>query len=159
MLPIKVILHPTDFSEQASYGFQLACALARDYQARLILLHVYAPPPVVYGEFGAAPPDPGDMMDSLRERLAQLKPLGEDILIERFVVEGHPPTEIARLAEEMEADLIVLGTHGRSGLGRLLMGSVAEQVMRKASCPVLTVRMPMAHLAGAATPTEPAAVS
>ncbi|MCI0461374.1 MAG: universal stress protein [Gemmataceae bacterium] len=158
MLPIKVILHPTDFSEQANNAFQLACSLARDYRARLILLHVFTPPSTVYGEFGAVPPETGDLMDSYRARLAQVKPAPENIVVERFVIEGHPPTEIVRLADEMEADLIVLGTHGRTGLGRLLMGSVAEVVMRKAPCPVLTVKMPMPHMAEAETPAEPAAV-
>src|SRR5262245_6192303 len=120
MLPIKVILHPTDFSEQARCGFQLVCALARDYGARLVLCHVNAPPPAVYGEFGIAPPEPGEAVGPLRERLANIKPPAETIPVERWVVEGHPPTEIVRLAEEVKADLIVMGTHGRTGLGRLL---------------------------------------
>ena len=66
MLPIKTILHPTDFSEQAGYGFQMACALARDYGARLVVCHVYQPPPVVYGEFGVVPPPPSDAPETLR---------------------------------------------------------------------------------------------
>jgi len=61
-------------------------------------------------------------------------------LVERFVVEGHPPTEIAHIAREMEADLIVMGTHGRTGMAHLFMGSVAERVVRTAPCPVLTLR-------------------
>jgi nucleotide-binding universal stress UspA family protein len=148
MLPIKTILHPTDFSDRAEYGFQLACALARDYGARLILCHVHQIPPVVYGEFGAAPPEPIGAAEEMGARLLAIRPADENIPVEHRMMEGNPAEEIVRMAKETECDLIVLGTHGRTGLGRLLMGSVAEQVVRKAPCPVLTVKSPapmMAH--------------
>jgi nucleotide-binding universal stress UspA family protein len=64
------------------------------------------------------------------------------VTVEHHLKEGDPATEILRLAEERKVDVIVMGTHGRTGLGRLLMGSVAEQIVRKAPCPVLTVRLP-----------------
>jgi nucleotide-binding universal stress UspA family protein len=143
MLAIKTILHPTDFSDRAEYGFTLACALARDYGARLILCHVHQPPTVVIGEFGAAPPEPPETADMLRERLMQLKPTDPDIPVEHRLLEGDAAHEIVRLAADEHCDLIVMGTHGRTGLARLLMGSVAELVVRRAPCPVLTIKTPM----------------
>jgi nucleotide-binding universal stress UspA family protein len=154
MLPIKTILHPTDFSELAGYGFQLACALARDYEARLIVCHVYQPPPVVYGEFGMAPPPPNDAPDSLRDRLGRVRPAGEEVDVQHYLLEGDAADEIVGLANDSQCDLIVMGTHGRTGLGRLLMGSVAEQVMRKAPCPVLTVKAPLEAMMAGATAGE-----
>ena len=152
MLPIKTILHPTDFSEQAGYGFQMACALARDYGARLIVCHVYQPPPVVYGEFGAAPPPLDETPESLRERLARVRPPEDEVDVQHYLLEGDAAEEIVELARDSLCDLIVMGTHGRTGLGRLLMGSVAERVMRRAPCPVLTIKAPSgAALAGMAT--------
>ena len=152
MLPIKTILHPTDFSEQARYGFQMACALARDYGARLLVCHVYQPPPVVYGEFGVAPPPPGEAPESLRAQLARIRPAEGEVDVQHYLLEGDAAEEIVELARDSLCDLIVMGTHGRTGLGRLLMGSVAEQVMRRAPCPVLTIKAPIeAALAGTAT--------
>jgi nucleotide-binding universal stress UspA family protein len=146
MLPIKTILHPTDFSKHAEYGFELACALARDYGAGLILCHVKQPPAVAFGEFGALPPEAPDSLEALRDKLAAVRPADPKVAVPlRVIVEGDPATEIARIARENKADLIVIGTHGRTGLGRLLMGSVAEVVMRKATCPVLTVKTPLAE--------------
>ena len=141
MLPIRTILHPTDFSEYSGYAFRLACALARDYGARLVVLHVAAPPVVVYGE-GVLPPAPEDYQERLRGQLQQVVSPDPKVPVEHRLVEGDAVTEILRLAEETKCDLIVMGTHGRTGLGRLLMGSVAEQVVRKAPCPVLTVKTP-----------------
>ncbi|HZT97099.1 MAG TPA: universal stress protein [Chloroflexota bacterium] len=145
MLPIRTILHPTDFSEYSGYAFQLACDLARDYDARLIVLHVAAPPVVVYGE-GVLPPEPKDYKERLRERLQQVVIQDPKIPIEHRLIEGDAAREILRLAGEAKCNLIVMGTHGRTGLGRLLMGSVAEQVVRKAPCPVLTVKIPQRQL-------------
>jgi len=143
MLPIHTILHATDFSPQSNHAYQLACALARDYEAKLVLLHV-APPPVIGGEMGVIiPPEPVDWEEELREKLAELQPKETTIPVERYLREGDPALEIVALAQDCQADLIVLGTHGRSGLGRLLLGSVAEAVLRKAPCPVLTVKVPV----------------
>ncbi len=139
MLPIHTILHPTDFSERSRFALRLAGALARDYGARLILLHVAVPPVVVYGE-GAILPTPEEERDQLLAELEQLQVPG--VHVEHRLEEGDPVAEIVRVAEESRADLIVMGTHGRTGFGRLLMGSVAERTLRKAPCPVLTVRAP-----------------
>jgi nucleotide-binding universal stress UspA family protein len=145
MLPIRTILHATDFSERAGDAFQLACVLAQDYDARLIVLHVHEPPPPpIIGEFGYMPPDVGPDRASLRGRLAELRPSDPRIAVEHELCEGDPAAEILRLAQKRQCDLIVMGTHGRTGLDRLLMGSVAEAVLRKAPCPVLTVKAPLA---------------
>jgi nucleotide-binding universal stress UspA family protein len=142
MFPAKTILHPTDFSEHSESAFEIACALARDYDAKLLLLHVRPPAPIVYGELVPMPPEPPEAKEMLKSQLAALKPADSGITVERSLVEGEPATEIVHAAKAAYADLIVMGTHGRAGLSRLLMGSVAEQVLRKADCPVLTVKTP-----------------
>jgi nucleotide-binding universal stress UspA family protein len=76
--------------------------------------------------------------------------------VERHVRDGDPSEEILAVARETRSDLIVMGTHGRTGVGRLLMGSVAEQVMRRATCPVLTVKTPVPEVAPAAEMAETA---
>jgi nucleotide-binding universal stress UspA family protein len=142
MLAIHTILHPTDFSDRSDFAFRVACALARDYGARLVLLHVVAPPVVVYGE-GVVPPQPEYWQERLTEQLHRLEPPAPNGRAEHILKEGDAVTEILGTARAVGADLIVMGTHGRTGLARLLMGSVAEQVVRRAACPVLTVRMPL----------------
>jgi nucleotide-binding universal stress UspA family protein len=144
MLAIRTILFPTDFSKRAEYGFHLACALARDYGARLLIAHVKTPPVILYGEMGSLPPEPLDLEESLRAQLLEVRPADEQIACEHFYMVGEPAEEIVRLANEEHVDLIVMGTHGRRGLGRLVMGSVAEQVVRTAACPVVTVKAPIA---------------
>jgi universal stress protein A len=151
MAPIHTILHPTDFSEQAEYALRLACSLARDYGARLIVLHVIPPPPVVYGE-GVIPPDPEGQREEHRAQLHQLPIPVAGIPVERRLADGDPAAAIIRAAQEFGTDLIVMGTHGRTGLGRLLMGSVAERVMRRAPCPVLTVKTLPAEIAATDQP-------
>jgi nucleotide-binding universal stress UspA family protein len=147
MLAIRTILYPTDFSERAEYAFQLACALARDYGARLLIAHVKTPPEVVFGEMGALPPEPVETEVILKERLMNIRPADEHIPYEHFFMVGEAAEEIVRLANEKRSDIIVMGTHGRRGFGRFLMGSVAEQVVRKATCPVVTIKAPFAHAA------------
>ena len=143
MLPIHTILFPTDFSPASQTAFVLACALARDYQARLVVLHVMEPPRANFGELGPVYPVPGEMRAELEAALGQLKPVGGPVSMERRVVEGAPVGTIVDVARQLPAELIVLGTHGRRGIGRVLMGSVAENVLRQAPCPVLAVRSPL----------------
>jgi nucleotide-binding universal stress UspA family protein len=143
MLPIRTILHPTDFSDNAAYALQLACSLARDHGARLIVLHAHRPPVMVLGGTEAIPPLPVE--EEIEELEAQLKALNlpmSGITVERKLMQGEPVTTIVEFAQRVPCDLIVMGTHGRRGLRHLLMGSVAEQVVRKAPCPVLTMRVP-----------------
>lgn len=141
MLPMHTILHPTDFSERARNAFLMACAMARDYGARLLVAHVVPAPVMGFGQ-GVIPVEGVEPPEA---RMAQLEEyVGEhgSLVVEKHLLEGDPATEILRLAEDVHCDLIILGTHGWTGLRRLLLGSVAESVMRRASCPVLTVRTP-----------------
>jgi nucleotide-binding universal stress UspA family protein len=144
MLSIRTILHPTDFSSRSDYAFQLACALARAQGARVVVLHVAAPPPPVVTPGGViTDPAYGDYEQGVCQRLCELRAPDPQVGVEHRLAEGEPATEILKVAQEVNAELIVMGTHGRTGLGRLLLGSVAEQVLRKAPCPVLTVKIPV----------------
>lgn len=134
MLPISTILHVTDFSEPAAKAFQVACSLARSCQARLIVLHVV--PPVLT----AYPPLPTEWSRREMEELNRIQAPDPQIRLEHRLENGDPIKEILRVAEEIGCDLIVMGTHGRSGIGRLVLGSVAENVVRHAHCPVVTVQ-------------------
>ncbi len=146
MLPIKTIVHPTDFSERSAPAFQTACSLARDYGARLILMHVTTVPDLAYSGYGApgAPLLVEEYLGEARQQLERLHPAEAVPAVERWLEEGDPAREIIRVAGEAHADLIVMGTHGRTGLLDRLMGSVAEQVVRRAPCPVVTVKAPAA---------------
>jgi nucleotide-binding universal stress UspA family protein len=147
MLALKTILHQTDYSERSESAFQLACSLARDHGARIVLLHVVELPTAVYGAAGGPTTVLQVSMDEEKEGLNRIK-VPKDVTVERRLVEGEAAHEILRTAEEVSADLIVLGTHGRTGMSRLLFGSVAEQVLRRAQCPVLTIKEPL-------QPTQP----
>jgi nucleotide-binding universal stress UspA family protein len=139
--PLKTILHPTDFSEDSEAAFRLARGLARDHHARLVLLHVTVLPDLAYRGYGAPGTtlQEGEYLADVREELEKLDP-GPDVTTERRLREGETSDEILRAAADSGADLIVMGTHGRSGLRHLLLGSVADKVVRQAHCPVLTVR-------------------
>lgn len=145
MTPIRTILHPTDFSPRSEHAFQLACSLARDHSARLIVSHVLERPLIAYTGVAMAPPAPppsADERHALQDQLHQIQSPDPAVSVQHLLVEGDPATAILQVAQEQECDLIVMGTHGRTGLGRLLMGSVAEKVLREATCPVLTVKTP-----------------
>ena len=143
MSKIRTILHPTDFSERSESAFHLASSLARDHGAQLIVLHVI-PPPVSHGEV-VARQQPNGYREQMCDWLYRLQAPASGVDIDHRLTDGEPYAEILRVAEDDSCDLIVMGTHGRTGLGRLLMGSVAEQVLRRASCPVLTVKTPFAE--------------
>jgi nucleotide-binding universal stress UspA family protein len=140
MLPIHTILHPTDFSPQSEHAFKLACSLARDHKARLVVLYVAPIPVVAYGEMVTVLAESSER-DRGRAALDRVQ-APEGVVMETRLEEGEAAGEILRVVKEIAAGLIVMGTHGRTGLGRLLMGSVAEEVLRRAPCPVLTVKAP-----------------
>ena len=142
MRPIRTVLHPTDFSAPSEAALELACPLARCYGARLVILHV-APYEVTASGMMAVPMDPGyygDALNKIRDRVVGPSP---GFPVETCLREGNPAEEILCAADDVGADLIVMGSHGRTGLGRLLMGSVAEAVMRRAGCPVLLAKGPV----------------
>jgi universal stress protein A len=138
---LKKILFSTDFSHTGDAALALATVLARDTGAKLLIVHVEEPP-VAYGggELYYGMPEPNT--EDLDKMLKDVVPTDEAIPYEHHMITGSPASAIIRFAEDEGVDLIVLGTHGRSGLPRLLMGSVAEAVVRKAHCPVLTFREP-----------------
>jgi nucleotide-binding universal stress UspA family protein len=148
MIDLRRILVPTDFSKHSQNALAYGAAFAEKFGAELHLLHVVQDlavfiPDAVTGVPPTTPPVE-QLTAAAREALAQLvreRPLpGVTLLTE--VREGTPFYEIIRFAREKDIDLIVMGTHGRSGLAHVLLGSVTEKVVRKAPCPVLTVRDP-----------------
>jgi nucleotide-binding universal stress UspA family protein len=157
MLHIRTILHPTDFSDYSQGAFEMACALARDYSAELLLVHV-VPPAHVFAPDGIAVSFPVEEPYDVHARLARLHADDSDVKTDHRVLDGDPTEQILKVARDANADLIVMGTHGSSGLTRLLMGSVAEHVMRKAPCPVLTIRgtfrIPPAHTSAVAQSSQ-----
>lgn len=135
----KTIVFPTDFSTLSDAALRHATTLAKESGGRLIIVHVEEPPAAYgAGEMYYGIPDPDT--DALKKMLDEVKPTDASVPYEHKMVIGEPASEIVRLADESNADLIVMGTHGRTGLGRLLMGSVAEAVVRRAQCPVFTFK-------------------
>jgi nucleotide-binding universal stress UspA family protein len=139
MLPFKTILFATDFSPASNVAFNVAAALARDYRARMIALHVVEPVRMGFSEF-AAYVGPDEDKGLAMETLQAIKAPSPTVTIEHRLLEGDPASVIVETAAETGADLIVMGTMGRTGLSRLVMGSVAEEVLRRSPCPVLTIR-------------------
>jgi nucleotide-binding universal stress UspA family protein len=137
----KTILCATDFSAASRHPLKLAFKLAHDHDARVVLLHVVEPP-----FFGDEPLLLTTTLDKMRveaeSRLAST-PRPGDIETQDVIAKGDPVTEILRAAAEERADCIVVGTHGRTGLARLVMGSVAENVIRRATCPALAAKTAM----------------
>jgi nucleotide-binding universal stress UspA family protein len=138
MINIKKILYPTDFSSFSTQAYFHAIALAEKHRASLTILYVYVPGVSRPHDGGDAPPD----KQYWQEMLEQIRPIDPDIPVSHILLEGDPATEIVRFAQDAGMDLIVMGTHGRTGLERLLMGSVAEKVMRESPCSVLVVKLP-----------------
>jgi nucleotide-binding universal stress UspA family protein len=145
MFSPKVILHPTDFSECSNYALPLAADMATKYQARLIVLHVVetlGPDNVTFGEIEKQL-EPQGYLDRLGKELHGVRPpVDSSVSVDYLLVEGDAARGIEQVALEQHCDLIVMGTHGHRGLERLFLGSVAEQVIRSASCAVLTVKCP-----------------
>lgn len=150
MIRLKRILFPTDFSECSKRAQEYACALADQFQAELHVLHVMEDP-------GLMLPDPAGGLSLPPNYLIEQKQMAEKALdgllagesacgkkIVRASRMGNPYVEISAYAGEKEIDLIVLGTHGRSAIMHMLLGSVAEKVVRRSPCPVLTVH-PAGH--------------
>ena len=137
----KKILFPTDFSPSSHAALEMATALARDAGAKLLIAHVEEIPLATGGaEFLYSVPEPATK--ELREMLGQVVPKDPNVPYEHHLLAGDAADAVVHFAEQEHVDMIVMGTHGRRGLTRLLMGSVAEAVVRHANCPVLTVKQP-----------------
>lgn len=148
MIRIQRILFPTDFSENSKHPEEYACEFANQFHSELHILHILqdlalmAPPPLF-----TAPKFSFDQIRAESEQtLATIPPASQikGLSIVRQTCVGTPFLEIVRYARANNIDLIILGTHGRTGLRHVFMGSVAENVVRHANCPVLTVR-PTGH--------------
>jgi universal stress protein A len=140
------ILFPTDFSRTGDAALHLATVLAKESGATLLIAHVVEPTNAYTGgEFYYGIPEPSN--EELERMLGELTPHDPAVPFERRLVFGSPASALIKLAEDEHVDMIVMGTHGRSGLSRVLMGSVAELIMRGARCPVLTYKAPLKHVA------------
>lgn len=145
-LPIgpKTVLIPTDFSDCAKQAAQEALALVRGFGGRAVFLHVldihYIYPAAYGAEAMIIPPIAPEELEPDWQEFLQDLPLGGGLLWEKQTREGHAAQTVAETANEIGADLIVIGTHGRTGIAHMLLGSVAEQILRTAPCSVLTIR-------------------
>jgi nucleotide-binding universal stress UspA family protein len=147
MSPAKRILVATDFSDNARPALDYAATLSNALGAALVLAHVYTIPavPTPDGVF-ISPVDEPKLRSDLEAALTALKRRAIELgaaPVEIALAEGTPWLELVRLAKERSCDMIVMGTHGRGLVAHFLLGSVAERVVRKAHCPVLTVRSPV----------------
>jgi len=151
-MQIRSILLPTDFSDCGNYALGYAASLARTFSATIICVHVIEPFVPTVGYSGMTEPLPiADITDQLEDSAErELPKLGgreecAGLDIEEVIVHGEAASEIVRVAKDRNVDLIVVSSHGRTGLGRILFGSTAEAVVRHASCPVLVVKPPPAE--------------
>jgi universal stress protein A len=147
VIKLKKVLVPTDFSDSARQALRYGMSFAKEYGAELVLLHVVENLTVGY----ASDLFPVPMAEVFQEisgyAKTELAKLGTEarargLAVQEQVVQGKPSAEIIRFASEHEIDVIVLGTHGKGMLDQALFGSTTERVVRRAPCPVLTVRMP-----------------
>jgi nucleotide-binding universal stress UspA family protein len=151
MIRIKNILVPTDFSDFARYALDYALAFAQAFKAKITLIHVTPEREMDAIRQVSTFFEPGQLEKLMKEResedqrqLDELIPadLKKGIEVETIHTVGIPFMDIIRTAREKKVDLIIIATHGRSGLSHMLFGSVAEHVVRKAPCPVLSIRHP-----------------
>ncbi len=145
MQPLRKILVPVDFSTHSAEAIRYAADLSRRYEANVTVAHAYQPPEYAFPE--------GYLLQKASDQTARLAMLERQLAhceaearaagavrVESKLIDGVDSAAIVRFAEETEQDLIVMGTHGRTGFKRAILGSVAEKVVRTAPCPVLTIR-------------------
>lgn len=144
MIKFKKILCPVDYSDCSAKALRYAAGLALKDSAKLYLMHVIDKRVYDYGGpvYEAQLSPDAEVIEHLKEKLGESVPkeIRGDIDVETIVTVGVPAQEIVNAADDKGVDVIVMGTHGRTGIAHVVMGSVAENVVRKALCPVLTVR-------------------
>jgi nucleotide-binding universal stress UspA family protein len=144
MTRFRSVLVPTDFSDCSEAALRVALDLAAALGAKLRLLHVYPAPSLLFDPYGIQPAEPVllEAPKAARERLEREieAASARGVETDGEVREGAPAPQILEEAREWKPDLIVMGTHGHTGLEHVLLGSVAERIVRLAPCPVLTVR-------------------
>ena len=142
---LKIILAPVDFSRYSAKALDYVRAFAGQFNTEVVLAHVIEPT-VIPDNFGIVPPAyeqmSGTLAKAAEEKLARLATEFPGVQVRSIVRIGRAPWEVVRLAEEISADLIIITTHGYTGLKHVLLGSTAELIVRHAPCPVLTVRDP-----------------
>jgi nucleotide-binding universal stress UspA family protein len=149
MIRLQRILVPTDFSDSARKALSYGVSFAKEYGAEVLLLHVVETLAVGYAS-DLFPVPMAEVFEEIsgyaRKELGGLaaEARGKGASVRELVVQGKPAAEILRVAKEENVDMIVLGTHGKGVLDQALFGSTTERVVRKAPCPVLTVR-PVEH--------------
>jgi nucleotide-binding universal stress UspA family protein len=152
MLNFKLIVVPTDLSAHSLRAFPYAVALAESFGARLRVVYVQEMP-IPFGDIGGGSvSNYEELATEARQTLGKMvrEWIPDTIDAESHVVIGHSAHEIVKYAEETNADLIVMATHGRTGVSHMVMGSTAETIVRKSPCPVLTLKQPIAVSAPAA---------
>lgn len=148
MTEFAKILVATDFSETSEHAVDYALSLARKYGSRLIVVHVINEPVDLRGfyvphiSFESLEREIANSAEKMMDKFCNQK-LSGFAAYDKFIMSGIPYEEILRKADEEGVDLIVMGTHGRAGIDHFLFGSTAERVVRKAGCPVLSVRPPV----------------
>jgi universal stress protein A len=145
MFAPKRILHPTDFSECSALASEVAIDIAKQNSAAIIVLHVVESVEADNATIGQARTElePEAYHKRLMDEIKKIvPPQGSQIAVEHVVVEGDPAEQIDKFALANKIDLIVMGTHGRTGMARFLIGSVTEKALRHTPCPMLVVRLP-----------------
>lgn len=153
---VHKILCPVDFSDRSRTAVAYATTLAKQSNAEMHLVYVHEEAPVEGGFAGYVPLDETDQE---RAELMAMKPNADEVSYVHKFLHGDPQYQIVKYAEDNDIDLIVIATHGRTGVMRLLMGSVAEAVVRRATCPVITVKNPAESVVDAEPVENPAAAA
>lgn len=161
-MDLKTIVLPVDFSHSSDAALSFASKLASESNALLYIVHVGEDSPAylaAYGGFAYTPDLSEKIAKENQDLLGRIKPVVTGVNYQHKYLTGVPETEILEFAARENADLIVIGSHGRTGLSRLLLGSVAEAVVRRAKCPVLTVKQPTVEKVQAKAETQPGELS
>jgi nucleotide-binding universal stress UspA family protein len=147
MQTIENILVPIDFSDYSRKALQYAKEFALKFSAKMYLIYVFRPifEDIEVGVINESIQFNNEIEEYAREKLQKLiqEDIGNDVPVEPVIRMGRPFMEINRAAEEYDIDLIIIATHGHTGVQHLLFGSTAEKVVRKAPCPVLSLREPV----------------
>ncbi len=147
MKQLDKILFATDFSENSAHAFEYALTLAKKFDSRLIIIHVINEPVDLRGfyvphvSFESLEKEIEEGAEKMMQKFCNAA-IGDFSNYETAIVAGIPYEEILKKAADEKVSLLVMGTQGRSGIDHLLFGSTAERVVRKATCPVMTVRLP-----------------
>lgn len=154
MLNFKIIMVPTDFSDRSLRALPYAVSLAERYGARLKIVYVHQPSLRVSDVAWVGVNDrttSGEHMDTARRTLEKivLDQIPREVPVDAELLTGDPVDRVVEYARDNGVELIVMATHGRGGISHVLMGSVAEHIVRKAPCPVLTLKQPMSVMAAA----------